>query len=392
MIENLRPSVPDPRYSFVRRFYFWGACALCTAYFCSGITVIVPGEVGLVRRWGKWVTSAESIIVYRPGLLFAWPAPIDEVRRVAVQQERVLPLQADLQTATSNQSLKDNPPEARQMVMTGDQHLIELQAAVKFRVVDAATYLSAHEAPESALRVIVCGELHSVLKSWSIDEALQTRRSTFAWDPSIAEREGITRRVHAVGPPPQGLISESQLKEFLVMLGANEWTETRLNSLVSAFSYTQSLSDEVLNAARHRVAQLQFGVELTAIELRKVQPPQEVHEAFQAVHNARVEQETWREDAIGEATQKQLETETIAQQYIADAKGKFSSRMADADHEITAFLAASNACRSLGTDNVKARLNRTAWQSILSRAERVYLVPASGSPLRFSIQDSGGER
>lgn len=392
MNENLRASGPGLGHYFVRRFYFWGACALCTAYFCSGITVVEPGEVGLVRRWGKWVKSAESIIVYRPGLLFAWPAPIDEVRRVAVQQERVLPLQADLQTATSHQSLKDNPPEARQMVMTGDQHLIELQAAVKFRIVDAATYLSAHEAPESALRVIVCAELHNVLKSWSIDEALQTRRETFAWDPAIAEREGITRRVRAGGPPPQGLISESKLKEYLVMLGAKEWPEARLSSLIAAFSHTTSLSDEVLNSARERVAQLQFGVELTAIELREVQPPQEVHEAFQAVHNARVEQETWREEAIGEATQKQLETETIAEQFIADAKGKFSSRMAEANSEIAEFRAALNACRSLGTDNAKSRLNRTAWQSILSRAERVYLVPASASPLRFSIQQSGAQR
>ena len=63
---------------------------LLVAYALSGTTQIAPGEVGVVRRFGKWVKVNGQVVVHRPGLLFALPQPFDRVDKIPVKQERIV--------------------------------------------------------------------------------------------------------------------------------------------------------------------------------------------------------------------------------------------------------------------------------------------------------------
>lgn len=58
----------------------WGMFALVVVYLASGITNIGPNEVGLILRLGKVLPQ-----IHQPGLLFAFPNPIDEVVKVPVK-------------------------------------------------------------------------------------------------------------------------------------------------------------------------------------------------------------------------------------------------------------------------------------------------------------------
>ncbi len=56
------------------RILRWGMLILVLIYLCSGITVIGPNERGLVLRFGRALPKSAP-----PGLLLAFPPPIDEV-------------------------------------------------------------------------------------------------------------------------------------------------------------------------------------------------------------------------------------------------------------------------------------------------------------------------
>ncbi len=73
------------------RTVYWCILAfLIIAYGLSGVTEILPGEVGLIRRLGRWTEVNGQVTVHRPGLLFALPQPFDTVVKVPIKQERVV--------------------------------------------------------------------------------------------------------------------------------------------------------------------------------------------------------------------------------------------------------------------------------------------------------------
>jgi membrane protease subunit HflK len=91
-------------------------------YALSGVTQVPPGGRAIVRRFGKVVAKPG------PGLWIGWPAgidrvdivPIDQIRRVRVGYE---PETADLELAT--------PPG---QVLSGDYNLVNVQAVVDYAV------------------------------------------------------------------------------------------------------------------------------------------------------------------------------------------------------------------------------------------------------------------
>ena len=58
----------------------------------SGITVIKPDEVAVILRWGRLVGDTPALQEHGPGLLFAFPRPVDRVVRVQVKHVWEVPV------------------------------------------------------------------------------------------------------------------------------------------------------------------------------------------------------------------------------------------------------------------------------------------------------------
>ncbi len=68
-----------------QRMHWWvGIMALL--YLLSGITIIRSDEVAVVLRWGKLVGATPALQAHGPGLMFAFPRPMDQVVRVQVKR------------------------------------------------------------------------------------------------------------------------------------------------------------------------------------------------------------------------------------------------------------------------------------------------------------------
>ncbi len=129
---------------------------LFLAYLASGITQVKSGEVAILLRFGKVVGENPALAVRPPGLLFAWPRPIDEVVRVDVKKVHELfveefmpaggpPVDPTLLPATLD-------PERDGYLLTGDDNIVHLVARVQYQIGDPVAYALAHLDPESALR------------------------------------------------------------------------------------------------------------------------------------------------------------------------------------------------------------------------------------------------
>ncbi|MEX2480955.1 MAG: FtsH protease activity modulator HflK, partial [Gammaproteobacteria bacterium] len=117
----------------------WALAGIALVVFLAWEMVyrIQPAEVGVVMRFGQYVTTLQ------PGPHIRFPRPIEEVVKVNVER---------IQTLTADATM-----------LTGDENIVDVELAVQYRVRDAQDYLfeiadpdvSVQRVTESAIRDII---------------------------------------------------------------------------------------------------------------------------------------------------------------------------------------------------------------------------------------------
>lgn len=168
------------------RWREWWKPALCAAtalYFLSGVYVLNPDETGVVERFGK------KLLPYsEPGLHYKWPWPIDRLTRVQAQRVRVIEIgfrsepggaaaeppayEWNIQHRTGRFQRK--PEES--LMLTGDQNMIEVNAAVHYRLAHPDDWIFRLLDGESTVRAVAESALHSVTTTASLDAILTEGR------------------------------------------------------------------------------------------------------------------------------------------------------------------------------------------------------------------------
>jgi Cu+-exporting ATPase len=164
---------------------------LLALYVLSGLRVIAPDEVAVVRRFGRVVEDLA------PGWHWRYPWPIDDVTRVS---QRIQVVEIGFRTAPgkdgpgaaltwSSAHRRENRVGDEAMMITGDGNLVDLLVSVRYRVVRPRVYLfdvrDAGEviraSAEAALRAMVAGrpfpELLTVERGAFQQEALRRLRA-----------------------------------------------------------------------------------------------------------------------------------------------------------------------------------------------------------------------
>ena len=256
----------------------WLAMGLFILFWCSGITTIGPGEVGLVLRLGRLTGTSPTEQVRQPGLLLAMPYPIDEVIRVPVKQEREIAISA-LRSGGAEIGISGRGLPG--YALSGNQNILEADMTLKYRVSDPVAYTFYNQNPKRILRDTVIGAAAQVIAQWQVDDALRLQR------------------------------------------------ETDLG--------TEKLARVVLAEAQMLIDQLELGVELTAIEFREIQPPVEVAAAFQAVQSERIAIETKKREAEGYAARVVPAAEAESNSLIQMATRESTDLRTRAEEEVALF-------------------------------------------------------
>jgi membrane protease subunit HflK len=178
-----------------RRGWLLVALVSLLSYLATGITVVQPDEIAVVRRFGAVLAEP-----WEPGLHWGLPWGLDRVDRLKVNQTRTLAVGA---SGPTDSPLLRAPDPFVDDFLTGDLNLVTAEARVQYRVRQPAAYLFGSSDIEASLAAVSEWALARSLANRGIDELLTIGRAELADDlarsiQALAEQEGLGVSIVAV--------------------------------------------------------------------------------------------------------------------------------------------------------------------------------------------------
>ncbi|SEH30914.1 FtsH protease activity modulator HflK [Magnetospirillum fulvum] len=306
--EMLRRAMPGNNFGG-RGIVAVALVAALTAWGATGIYKVSPDEQGVVLRFGKWVDTTE------PGLHYRLPYPIEAVLLPKVTKVNQLQLgyRSGGETRIERNAIARNVPEESRM-LTGDENIVEADAAVFWRIKDAGKFLFNVRDPENTVKVAAESSLREVIGRNPIQAALSDKRELIA----IQAQEELQRLLDAYGA----------------------------------------------------------GIHIQQVQLQKVDPPGAVIDAFNDVQRARADQErarneaeAYRNDIIprarGEAERLVQESQAYREQVVNLAQG-----------DAKRFLSVLGAYKQ-AEDVTARRLYIETMEEVVKKSNRIIIDPSS---------------
>jgi len=299
---------------------------LVVLFLASGVRTIQQGEVGVVLRLGRLVGGAEK--VRQPGLLIAWPYPIDEVIRVPVMENREVTIDDYWQPEGSGTSRRSFHPFEQGYCITGDYNVVLLRITVKYQISDAIQYALIIENPEQLLRSAVRTELIRTIGELPVDDIMTERKAE------------------------------------LVAL--------------------------VKQRAQEKLDSIDSGLHILAVEINELIPPRSVLPDFQDVQSAFIEKETAVRNAETYYAQTIPGARAEANQYLNDAEAYKVRVLAAANADANRFIELYEEYRQ-NPEVVMERLLNESLSRAIAQAGNRYVVPDPPSSGRLLIPPDYGQ-
>jgi membrane protease subunit HflK len=147
----------------------------------SGLCMVAPGEVAVVRRFGRLIEPP-----WGPGLHWGLPLGIDRLDRVRSDAVRQFTI------GHSGPAAVDQEPSSGE-VLTGDLNLVQIQATVQYRVANPADYLLRIEQVEPLLVRTAEASLSRSLGHRGIDAVLRSERRRIAEEAQADIQAAVDR-------------------------------------------------------------------------------------------------------------------------------------------------------------------------------------------------------
>jgi len=193
------------------RFLFAAVLVMALGWMVSGVRQVPPDKRAVVLWLGQVVREQG------PGLLFAWPRPIEQVVLLPAAESQVSMRIAPFDTGAKMMGrrveypLSPDPRSNAGFLLTGDGGVAHLQATVLYRVSDPAAYLIEQDHVAAALQRLVVASAVEVAASRSIDAILVTSAAAGANTLPSPERfrldlaAAVNRRLTALAGEGGGL-------------------------------------------------------------------------------------------------------------------------------------------------------------------------------------------
>ncbi len=151
------------------RRILWGLIGLAVAvYLATGIYIVSPGELGVVRRFGAVVEPRAA-----PGLHYRLPWPVDRVDVVNVSEVR----REVVGVAELEQGHEHPEPPSKLQVLSGDTNVIDVEIVVQYQVRNPDAYLiNVQYAPYRLVRDAVRQSVTLLISQQPVDAILTTER------------------------------------------------------------------------------------------------------------------------------------------------------------------------------------------------------------------------
>lgn len=151
----------------------------------TGFYTIDPEEVGVIQRFGKYVSTTE------PGLHFKIPFGIDYLTKVKVkhvykEEFGFRTLQAGVQTKYSTRNY-----DHESLMLTGDLNIADVEWIVQYRIKDPIKYLFRIRNIEETIRDLAESVTRQITGDRSVDEVIVLSRKEIADDIQVILQEHL---------------------------------------------------------------------------------------------------------------------------------------------------------------------------------------------------------
>jgi len=147
---------------------------LAGLWLAAGFYMVDPGEIGVVRQFGKEVRRSQ------PGLRYRLPWPVERV--VVVNLERVRRAEIGFRTFERTHDTQHRRVSEEALMLTGDENIVEAQIIVQYQVKDPSLYLFRVDAPHEVLQSTTEVALRSMVGNTTIDDILTVGREQVQLD------------------------------------------------------------------------------------------------------------------------------------------------------------------------------------------------------------------
>jgi membrane protease subunit HflK len=285
-----------------------GLIAVIAIWLATGFYRVEPDEQGLVLRFGAYVRSTP------PGLNYHAPWPIETVILLPVTRINRVEIGfrsaagEDQDSGDSGRGLPARDLAEESLMLTGDENIVDINASVFWRISDAAAFAFRTRNPANTVKSAAESVLRQVIGHTQIQSALTGGRAAI---------------------------------EQAVTAG------------------TQAILD-----------QYGTGVEITQVQLQKVDPPADVIEAFRDVQRANTDADTARNEAQSYENDIVPRARGDAAAITAEANGAKQAAIATAHGEADRFLSVY-AAYVLAKDVTLRRLYIETMQEVLKDAPSI---------------------
>jgi membrane protease subunit HflK len=212
-----------------------------------------------------------------PGLHFRLPYPIEEVVKPKVTQQKIIEVgfrSANFERGFGGSGVQDVKEES--LMLTGDENMVDIDFVVYWKIKDAAQYLFNIQNPDNTVKEVAESAMREVVGQSNI----------------------------------QPILTEARAK-----------TETTVHNLIQQTLDTYGA-----------------GIQIDQVTLQKVDPPNEVIDAFRDVQAARADKERLQNEAFSYSNKVIPEARGEAERILQGAEGFKQGTVAEAQGQTARFL------------------------------------------------------
>lgn len=141
-----------------RPIWFWAIILLVFLWiFFTSFHLVGPQERGVLTRFGNYVGT------YQPGPNFSFPAPIDRVQIIDVDNIRTI-------------DIGGTGADAENRVLTGDQNIVDLAYQIRWNIKEPQNYLFQIADPDETIREVAESAMRAVIARVTLDDAIGAGR------------------------------------------------------------------------------------------------------------------------------------------------------------------------------------------------------------------------
>jgi membrane protease subunit HflK len=296
------------------------AVVVLVIWFLSGLYIVNPAEEAVILTFGKYSET-------QPQGLHWMARFINTKYLIDVQKIYSFSLQGDFLTKSSEQSDLPNqysPVETTKKAADGSsdqsKNLVNVELNVQYRISDPRAFLFSVVDPDATLKAVASGTLSDVVGQMKLDEVLTTGR--------------------------------------------------------------ELLSSSVLDRMKKVLEPYNTGIEVKTVNLRKVQAPEQVREAFNDVNVADQQKATTIQGAQAYASREIPVAQGLAARILADANAYQQQVVLNAQANIAKYQALLRVY-AVSPDITKQRMYLETMESILQRTSKVLIDSNAGNNLLY---------